>query len=141
MNGLSLEHKSCCDRHGLTHGLTTHHDLESLSTVTNFSNRESFEVEEKGISTQQSSSIQNNPQYINSNHPTIISTPSIPTSFQPITTTNNTTTKPTPPKCSSPPSPSSLSQLSLPPQLSGAHPSTSAQPSTLLSAAKSTSTA
>jgi hypothetical protein len=71
MNGLSLEHKSCCDRHGLTHGLTTHHDLGSLSTVTNFSNRESFQVEEKVISTQQSSSIQNNPQHINSNHPTI----------------------------------------------------------------------
>jgi hypothetical protein len=69
MNGLSLEHKSCCDRHGLTHGLTTHHDLGSLSTVTNFSNRESLQVEKKGISTQQSSSIQNNLQHINSNHP------------------------------------------------------------------------
>jgi hypothetical protein len=138
MNGLSIEHKRCCDRHGLTHGLTTHHDLGSLSTVTNFSNRESFQVEEKGISTQQSSSIQNNPQHINSNHPTTISIPSIPTTSQPTTTT---TTKPTPPKCSSPPSPSPPSQLSLPPQPSGAHPSTSAQPSTLPSAAKSTSTA
>jgi hypothetical protein len=77
MNALSLEHKSCCDRHGLTHGLTTHHDLESLSTVTNFSNRKSSQVEEKGISTQQSSSIQNNSQHINSNHPTTISTPSL----------------------------------------------------------------
>jgi hypothetical protein len=82
MNALSLEHKSCCDRHGLTHGLTTHHDLGSLSTVTNFSNRKSSQVEEKGISTQQSSSIQNNSQHINSNHPTTISTPSLHRRFR-----------------------------------------------------------
>lgn len=107
----------------------------SLTNCSTGEHLRSISGDEEGISMSSFLSILLNPKHINSHHP-ILSTLSIPTDPQP--KINNTTNSS---KCSSPPSPLQPSLPSPQPQFSSALPPTSAQPLTLPSAVRSTSTA